>query len=665
VATVEHTERPTVAPAAAATEFRAALPALDGYRGLGMIVVLLYHQNFSWFPNGVLVISMFFTLSGYLLGRLAVNEVQRSGRIQLGRFWTRRVRRLMPASLVVIIGVSVASWIWPDPTRPLSRGDVISGVTYWENWHLYATDSRYEAINGIASPLLHLWSLSLEEQVFLAFPVLMLCALVWPATRRFGPTIIAALVVVGFALGPVFERRGISSAYYATPVRMAEFLCGVLLAVLLGQRPAMVGRLRALAGRAGWEVVFAIVVVAEVVWWTTVSITSADLFPWGVVVSSVLTCALMVVAETHSLAERALSWRPICWLGVRVYGVYLVHWPVFRFLDADATGLQDWPLFVLRVAVTLALSEAMLQLFENPVRVGRMWSGSRVYLGSAALAAAALGIGTVAASAQPAPIVDTEAIALQRIKLAGLAELPADAPTRSTTDPELPARILVVGDSQAYTLAGGLGPWAADAGVRVEYNSGVGCGIGGVTPIRYLGLAYDAAPGCAEFAEFAPLIVDRVRPNVVIVIGGLGDLSDRILPGDSEYSHIGEPDYDAWLNAELDRFVAEIAPVDAQILWLTHPDVNVPVRNGATGEGPFVENDPVRMARYNDLIRVLPERHPSITVGEFAAEAQTLPGGQFNSDVRPDGTHFEFSRAPQLIDWVTEQVRALAAVTNR
>jgi peptidoglycan/LPS O-acetylase OafA/YrhL len=653
----------TPAPTAPTTPVPAQLGALDGIRGIGIVVVLLYHQNITWFPNGVLVISMFFTLSGYLLTRLVVAETQRSGTIDFGRFWLRRLRRLMPAALATIIAVSLASWAWPDSTRPLQFTDVVASATYWENLHLYYSGSSYEAISGIASPLLHMWSLSLEEQVFVVFPLLMFAVLVW--RPRWAVPVLTAACVAGFALGPILQAHydgNVSKPYYFTPVRAAEFFVGVLLAVVVATWPAILATVRRAAAVPVVQATMVALVVAEIALWASVGLTTSWLFPWGVVASALMTAGIMVVAETDALAARALSFAPLAWLGVRVYGIYLVHWPVFRIVDGERSGLSGFWLFWVRVAITLALSETMFRLFEDPIRRRRRWMDTRRFLaGCAVLLIGALAFGWLASRDQPGPLVDTAAISAEETALLDTPVVPAGAPTRSAVDPALPARLLLVGDSQTFTMANGLRDRATDAGIDLRSHPGVGCGIGGITPIRYLGIEKPEQEGCRVWAENRAEIVRRFRPNLVIVIGGLGDLSDRRIDDSGTWTHVGEPAYDAWLLDEMNAFVDEMTANGAHVLWLTHPDVDVPYQAGQTGTPPFDESDPERMARYIELIEQVGEQRPEVTVADFASQVRSLPGGQFDPAVRPDGTHIDFAQAPQLVDWLMQETTAVTA----
>ena len=369
----------------------------------------------------------------------------------------------------------------------------------------------------------------------------------------------------------------------------------------------------------------------------------------------------MGFAEARGAMTNVLSFAPFRWLGVRVYGLYLVHWPVFRFITSRQLDVSPLLLFTVRVAVTLVISETIYRLIEDPVRRGQLWKGSKVWTYCAGLLIVALVAGWFGRTTNAQQIVDTDYIALQRENLLGTPVNGADAPTRSANNPALPARVLLVGDSQSFSVGAGMQEWAATNGVDVRFNPGVGCGIGGVTPIEYLGVDKDEQEGCAAWASTRAEIVVRYNPQVVVVVGGLGDLSNRRL-ADGKWHHIGEAYYDEWLRGQMAAFVDEMTATGATVVWFTHPDVKVPFQAGATGQPPFAENNVERMALYNAMISDLAAVDERVEVADFAAAVRAVPGGQFDLDLRPDGTHIDMSKAPELVTFVADQIlRAVAS----
>ena len=188
-----------------------------------------------------------------------------------------------------------------------------------------------------------------------------------------------------------------------------------------------------------------------------------------------------------------------------------------------------------------------------------MWKGRTLYVWLAVIAGAGAAVVLFGSARRDSSDdilsrLNNEAEQLQAQTVEAIPELPLDPPISSAIDPALPARVLLVGDSQSWVLTSGLDAWKAEHGVDAMASAGVGCGIGENTRIEYLGVVQDEAPGCTAWRDTLPAIVERFQPNVVIVVGGAADLSDRMLPGDTDWSHIGEPAYDAWLLGQMRGF---------------------------------------------------------------------------------------------------------------
>ncbi|MFZ0971766.1 MAG: acyltransferase [Solirubrobacteraceae bacterium] len=228
--------------------------ALDGLRGVAVAAVLLYHGGVSWAHGGFLGVEVFFVLSGFLITSLLLAESTRKTTIGLGAFWARRARRLLPAlfCLVAVIGLYYAV-AGSAQAIPGLKGDGISALTYWSNWHQIAAGSSYFAATGPVSPLEHTWSLAIEEQFYVVWPILVLGVL-WLARRRanrssrrpllvlFGVTIAGAIAsVVDTAI--LFDGgRNLDRVYYGTDTRASGLLIGAALAIGLAVWSASAGR---------------------------------------------------------------------------------------------------------------------------------------------------------------------------------------------------------------------------------------------------------------------------------------------------------------------------------------------------------------------------------------------------------------------------------------
>jgi lysophospholipase L1-like esterase len=403
-------------------------------------------------------------------------------------------------------------------------------------------------------------------------------------------------------------------------------------------------------------------VLALAIWmWTTQSLLDPSFFPWAVLTNSIVTIVLIAFFVAHTGCNRITSWAPLVFLGQLAYSTYLVHWPVFLLLDEERLPwLGFWGLFVVRIVVTYAVVLAIFYLFEDPVRRGKMLPGKRLYPVLGVMAVVSLGFVLWRGDRVIERPFDPQALALQQAALDALPVLAADAPVTASGDPTLPSRVLVVGDSQAWILGNGLKDWGAPLGMQAEPSPGTGCGIGENTPIRYLKFEQDFRPGCQEWRDALPKIVDKLDPQVVVVAGGLADLSDRRIPGVDGWSHIGEPAYDEWLLGQMTEFADRMTADGATVLWLSHPYVDIPYSAGATGKPPFPENDPARMDRYNELIRQVAEEHPAVEFADFGTYVEQVRA-TIDGDLQPDGAHIDLQLAPQILDWIGDEIRRVQA----
>ena len=203
---------------------------LDGLRGFAVVLVLLFHGAFTWARGGFLGVSLFFTLSGFLITRLLLADFRTNGRIRFLAFWEKRARRLVPAALLATALVIVVSpYLWNDSQRASMPGDVIGAVTYTTNWHALATGNSYGALFASPSPLEHYWSLAIEEQFYLVMPVLAAVVLgLSRGSRRAMAIVLSVCAVLSFAL--TLHAGSIDRAYYGTDTRAFEVLVGALLA---------------------------------------------------------------------------------------------------------------------------------------------------------------------------------------------------------------------------------------------------------------------------------------------------------------------------------------------------------------------------------------------------------------------------------------------------
>ncbi len=387
------------------------MPGLDGLRALAVLAVIAYHEQFAWAPGGLLGVGVFFTLSGFLITSILISQWSALGRIKLGNFWLHRARRLLPA-LFVMLAV-VTAWVTiADRARLASlRSAVGAAAGYFSNWYLIAKNQSYFARFAPPAPLDHLWSLAVEEQFSLLWPLLLLGGLI--AARKFKvatawlivPTAVLTAVSaleMAHLYQPGFDPTRV---YEGTDTRAFGLLIGAVLAMAwpsAGQRDAYraPGKWTRLAldaaGAAG------LVTIGLLIW--RVGEYSTFAYRGGLVVLSVATAGVVAAtAYPASIVGSALGWRPLRWIGVRSYGIYLWHYPVI-VMTSQPNVKPSFGLAALQIAACVLLAALSWKLLEEPVRhgaIGRAWArvraaGWRPNVGQIKLTSLAAGAGSAA-----------------------------------------------------------------------------------------------------------------------------------------------------------------------------------------------------------------------------------------------------------------------------
>ena len=355
-------------------------PGLDGLRAVAVLAVIAYHLGFGWASGGLLGVEVFFVLSGYLITDLLVNEHRRSGRVDLGQFWLRRAKRLLPALFVMLAAVVVWATL-VDPARLAAvRSDLPAAVLYVSNWWFIFHHVSYFARFGPPSPLGHLWSLAIEEQFYVVWPLVVVAAFRLARWRR----ALVALTVLGAAASAVemallyVPGGNPTRVYDGTDTRAFALLIGAALALLLPRARsfgAVSGGARRVLGAVGGAALAGIFVLL----WRTGEY-STFLYRGGMVVLSVLT-AVVIAVTIHPGARlgRLLGAEPLRWLGERSYAVYLWHYPVI-VLTTPVGAQPSLARGTLQVASSVVLAGASWRFVEQPVRtgaLGRLWEQAR------------------------------------------------------------------------------------------------------------------------------------------------------------------------------------------------------------------------------------------------------------------------------------------------
>jgi peptidoglycan/LPS O-acetylase OafA/YrhL len=383
------------------------MPGLDGLRAIAVLAVIAFHEQFSWAPGGLLGVGVFFTLSGYLITDLLLSSWLATGRAHLANFWLRRARRLLPA-LFVMLAV-VTAWVTLLDRARLSslRGPVAAAATYSSNWYLIVENQSYFSRFAPPQPLDHLWSLAVEEQFYLIWPWVLLAGLYFIRRRRSAraiswlalPTLVlaaASATLMWLLYQPAVDPTRV---YEGTDTRACGLLIGAALAMAWSSG-------RAARSAKGVQHVLdvpgfiGLAVIGVLIW--RVGQYDSFLYHGGLIVLSVATAAVVAAAACPAtMVGAALSWRPLRWIGVRSYGIYLWHYPVI-VLTTPANSTEDLPRAVWQIAASIALAALSWKFVEEPVRHGaieRAWRRIRsrklAGLGPSRLAAAATGAGVV------------------------------------------------------------------------------------------------------------------------------------------------------------------------------------------------------------------------------------------------------------------------------
>ncbi|MGG4046980.1 acyltransferase family protein [Paenibacillus favisporus] len=355
------------------------IPGLDGIRALAVCAVIAYHLNLGWFPGGFLGVGIFFVLSGYLITDLLIRQWEGTGRIDLRDFWVRRARRLLPAMCSVLLIVIV--WLALFQTTRLAElwGDIAASLLYVTNWWFIVNDTAYFSRFSTASPLMHFWSLAVEEQFYLVWPVILMLGLRFVTNRK----LLFAIILIG-ALASASAMYFLyvpglldtSRVYYGTDTRAFSLLMGAGLALC---RPAgnwgKEGK-----GRTGLSAIamdFTGFVGLAVLIWMICGTSQYEpfLYQGGMVLQSTATAAVIAAAvQPSTWIGHCLSWKPLRWLGIRSYGIYLWHYPILllTFTGEERSFLHT----AVQMTAVLVIAAISWTYLEKPIRYGySIWRG--------------------------------------------------------------------------------------------------------------------------------------------------------------------------------------------------------------------------------------------------------------------------------------------------
>ena len=660
------------------------IPALDGIRALAIILVLVFHGGFTWAGGGFFGVDVFFVLSGFLITGLLVSEYRQNAGIGLKRFWAHRIRRLGPALLVMLAGIALYAYLLaPSDTLGALRTNALATLLYVNNWHQVSGGQGYFAALNTPQPLLHTWSLSIEEQFYVVWPLVVLGILTWSRSLRTllvvtvtGAVASAVAMVVVYGNG-----AGENRAYYGTDTRAQALLIGAALAIVLAHplpkrrsgpvtttslvRQVTLGTgARSTIVALGGAGLVTVVLLAY-----SVDSTSTWIYRGGFTLVALATAAVVacVALVPHSPWSRVLSLRPVRYVGAISYGLYLYHWPIFVVLDNARTGLSGWTLFALRVGCSFGVAAVSLHFLEMPIRRGllggwRGWVAAPLAIGTAAaLTVASTAGATVAVNQEPTSVTTTFSVPKggDPGTASGVPAVPAG--------PGGPLRVLLVGDSEASFLGFGLGPESSTYNVEYAGDGVFGCGL--LTyATSFHGTVVTGSVGdrgghvpvpCATQLTRWKADVESYHPDVVLLAEGEYEVRDQFVGTGT--TNILSRAFAAQEKSAVSHAVAVLGSTGAPVVLLTAPYYHQQEQADGT---PWPEDAPVRVDRYNAILRdVAAMSGGHVVVADLGAELD--PGGKYRQsvsgvDVRfADGIHVTQAGAELIAPWLLTEAATL------
>ena len=635
------------------------IPALDGLRGAAVAGVLLFHADLL--VGGYLGVDLFFALSGFLITSLLVAERRDTGRIDLRRFWARRARRLLPALAGLLAGIVGYALVIAGPEQlGQIRADALATIAYAANWHAIFGHTGYWDLFVAPSPLEHMWSLAIEEQFYLVWPFVAFAVLRRRRSRDgsvprgardlFVVSVVMALASAGLMV-MLASPAAIERVYLGTDTRASSLLLGAALACWTAWK----GPVRSTGGRvalegAGW-LGLAVLVVA----WSSVDGTTLGLYRGGL-----FGCGLAAVAVIAAVSHprpgplaAVLAVRPLCFLGMISYGLYLWHWPVFLVLDQRRLGFGGWPLFAVQVAVSIGIALASFYVLERPIRQGR-WPGPvhgavgrrlqawspRVVVPATAVVLVVAVLAATSGATSPPPLADT--VTGVRASLDDVAPPVAGGG---------PTRILFAGDSVSYFLAQEVLSRQATYGIVAANAALPGCRF---TPGRVRlpsGKVVEDGqwPRCDTLWSEA---VDRVRPDEVFLTVADPGAVDREV--DRRWTTPCDARFDAYLRGKVVDAVNILGSTGATVVLGTSVRALPSYANGV---------NPAHLDCFNRTIRSVAAADPRVRLVDV--DGFVCPGGSCTEQadghtLRLDGLHFVGPAADYVDDWLVPQLRAVA-----
>ena len=593
-------------------------PSLDGIRAFSVIAVMLYHADIAWLPGGFLGVEVFFVVSGFLITSLLIEERESTRSIDLKQFWIRRARRLLPALVVMLSATAVYVAFFAKDSAPDFRRDVLPSLGYFSNWwQIYAVDTPYFAASSL--PVLrHLWSLAVEEQWYLIWPLLftVVFGAKWMRPRISGALLITCSAAIMFTTALRFVQDNETRTnflYLSTITRSSGLLLGAAVAMLW--RPWRKNSLPSW-WRSSISDAFAITSIAVIgVLMATVHVADQRLYQSGLAATTVASAVIVaVVMRPNGLfVKKFFSQDLFVEIGRRSYGLYLWHWPIFVVAHARDSSNR----LAVALALTIIINEFVYQFVEIPTRHGALgnWWHNRPQLSAmhrrlpvfiAAVVVASLGITgvkVVGIEARDLSIDTSTANVIFAVPttVAYASSLPA-ASTTTTTIAKLPRRLVIVGDSQAHSLAINK-PSGIEKTFVVTDGSIDGCGIydRGVGVGGTNGNFRRNFANCVGFEKSWTKSATKAQADVALVVLGAWEVLD--LKINSFTLVVNTPPADTMFRTQMKRGIDALRATGATVALLEVACMRPVDSKGGPVPALPQRGDDTRTRHLNDLLR--------------------------------------------------------------
>jgi peptidoglycan/LPS O-acetylase OafA/YrhL len=568
-------------------------PALDGLRGVAVVAVLVFHDALDrdprgWASGGFLGVDAFFVLSGFLITSLLLAEHGRSDRIALGRFWSRRARRLLPPLFVTVIGAAAYDYfIAPSSNLGTLRQGAIAALGYVANWNAISSNPL------VTSPLSHTWSLAIEEQFYVLWPLL-LAGLLWRTRRNLSHILVVVVAMIGASAGfmaLLYDASSRNRAFYGTDTRAQSLMVGAALALILLRRNSPLRddarRVVEVAGLLGLGFLVLMFVRA--------SPDDAFLFRGGFLLVALATAFVIAASvQPDGAVRRLLSPRTLTSIGLISYGLYLYHWPVYLFLTPERAHLHGYPLLLVRTAATGAIAIASYFLVERPIRRGAI-KGLRIRIATPVVVIALAGIVLVSTAGETPVTSSSKTLFAYR-------QIAAAAPANSV-------KVLVAGDGEVDDLShASNGPFRGKSIFGATISTAP-CGIVGGSAL--VGDAVSRAVPCPPFGDVVSSAVEGFAPDVAVLMIGRNEVFDRVVDG--RKLRLLTYDYGVYLLGRLEQARQVLTAGGAHMLLATTPCTDPP----ASAPLHQVVGDQRRIAWLNVMLgRFAREHRDSVTLAD-------------------------------------------------